>query len=82
MDTFDFGEALARLGNGHKVQRAGWNGRGMFVVKCTGGIGRRPFGAEHVDLAPFLALKAADGSYVPWVASQADVLADDWSAVG
>lgn len=29
-------------------------------------------------VAPFIAMKTADGAMVPWLASQGDIMADDW----
>lgn len=85
----DFGKALDWLRAGNRVERSGWNGKGMFVVLQKGypdGIPINLNTAEATGLpvgtvcrfAPYLMLRAADGSFLPWVTSQADVLADDW----
>lgn len=85
----NFGDALALLKQGAKVARAGWNGKGMFVFLVPGStfqvsrpplLGIYPEGTEiryhaHIDM------KTADGMVVPWLASQTDVLAEDWSEV-
>lgn len=34
-----------------------------------------------INICPFLCMRAADGTFVPWLASQTDILADDWSVV-
>lgn len=34
-----------------------------------------------INIGPFLCMRAADGTFVPWLASQTDLLADDWSTV-
>lgn len=67
----DFGQALAALKQGSKVARAGWNGQGMWlalqVPDAHSKMGR-----------PYIYMSTVDGSLVPWVASQTDLLADDW----
>lgn len=85
-----FGEALALLKAGRVVSRAGWNGKGMFVFLVSGCSTR----AAHlpvpetstsfdewddVRVLPYLALRTVSGDVVPWLASQTDLLADDWS---
>lgn len=83
MDShFDFSAALRRLKAGDRVQRAGWNGKGMWLVLASGGIYRdlgdeKPMG----DLQPFIVMKTADDKFVAWLASQTDMLADDWQVV-
>jgi Protein of unknown function (DUF2829) len=83
------GWAVKQLRNGAKVARAGWNGKGMFLILVQGStftvkwpplLGVFPEGTEiqyhaHVDL------KNADGKIVPWNASQGDLLAHDWVVV-
>lgn len=84
-----FGEALAALKNGQRVTRSGWNGKGMFVYLVPGStfqvnrpplLGIYPEGTV-IDYLPHIDMRTADGSCVPWLASQADLLADDWEAV-
>lgn len=48
--------------------RQGWNGKGMFVYYCPG--------VNSED--GFVMMRTARGSYVPWLCSQSDLLADDW----
>ena len=88
-DQFDFAVALRELKLGSKVARSGWNGKGMFIFLVPGStfkVNRPPLlgiyseGTEikyhaHVDM------KTADGQVVPWLASQTDLLANDWSVV-
>lgn len=87
--TMDFGNAVRELKAGNKVARAGWNGKGMFLFLVPGSVfkvnrppllGIYPEGTEirycsHIDM------KTADGSVVPWLASQSDVLSEDWVLV-
>jgi hypothetical protein len=76
--TFDFQIALRELNGGERVQRAGWNGKGMYVfliAEWTYTNGKN----DNMPCLPFYALKTADGSVVPWLASQTAMLAEDWS---
>lgn len=80
MGPSDFASALAYLAQGDRVARAGWNGKGMWLVQASGGnfkIGNRIEG----DLLPFIVMKTADDKFVPWLASQSDMLATDWRLV-
>ena len=88
-ETFDFSEALLRLKEGAKIARAGWNGKGMFLFLVPGShfkvnraplLGIYPEGTE-IDYCPHVDMKTADGKVVPWLASQTDLLADDWMEV-
>lgn len=85
----DFGVALDFLKEGHKATRAGWNGKGMFVVLQKGYPDGVPINANMAEatglpegtvckFSPYLMLRSADGSFVPWLASQTDLLAEDW----
>lgn len=81
-----FGQALVELKSGGLVARSGWNGKGMFLFLVSGStfkvnraplLGIFPEGREvkyhaHIDM------KTADEQIVPWLASQSDILADDW----
>jgi hypothetical protein len=83
----NFSEALASLKEGKRVQRSGWNGKGMFVFLVAGSnfkVNREPLlsimgeGAE-VTYCPHIDMKTADNKVVPWFASQTDIMADDWT---
>lgn len=85
----DFGEALKALKDGSRVTRAGWNGKGMFVVHQKGYPDGIPINANTAEATgipqgtvcifrPYLMMRTVDGSFVPWVISQTDALADDW----
>lgn len=91
-EKLNFGDALDSLRDGFRVSREGWNGKGMFVVLQKGypdGIPINANTAEATGLAqgtvcvfrPYLMMFTADGSFVPWVISQTDALADDWMEV-
>lgn len=73
----NFGEAVEMLKLGSKVTRPGWNGKGMFlfhISEWTYTDGTR----DNYPNLPFIAMKTADNKVVPWLASQTDILADDW----
>lgn len=78
--ALSFSAALDRCKAGAKIARAGWNGRGMWVEI------QRPDAGSKMTL-PYLYLNypadAANtpGARVPWLASQTDMLADDWYAL-
>jgi hypothetical protein len=88
----DFGHALHEVRTGSQIARAGWNGKDMYVAYQPGypdGIAinantaqatGRPQGSVCRFL-PYLLFRTAQGDFVPWLASQADVLADDWEIV-
>lgn len=86
---FDFSFALFSLKEGNKVARKGWNGKGMFIFLVPGStfkvnrpplLGIYPEGTS-INYLPHIDMKTADGSIVPWLASQTDVLAEDWEVV-
>lgn len=87
--VFNFGEALQFLRDGEKVARIGWNGKQMFLFLVPGSVfkvnrppllGIYPEGTE-ITYCPHIDMKTADGSIVPWLASQTDVLAEDWAVI-
>lgn len=78
-----FSEALEALRNlpPARIRRAGWNGKGMHLMLFTsaGNPGfRDPGNFEPITLQDFIAMKTVQGTYVPWLASQTDLLSDDW----
>ena len=89
-----FGEAITLLNAGHPVTRVGWNGKGMFLVKAGGykvaaedarpnGIITKEFlqgrGLTHLEILPHIDMWTAQNTYLAgWLASQSDMLADDW----
>lgn len=85
----DFGQAVQELKQGKKVARQGWNGKGMFIYLVPGSnfaVNRPPLLGIYpegtiIDYRAHIDMKTADGSCVPWVASQTDILADDWAIV-
>ena len=86
--SMNFGNALELLKQGFKVARIGWNGKGMFLYYVPAAaypprteIAKKAFGGEDVPYGAYLAMKTAQGNVVPWLASQTDMLSDDWCVV-
>lgn len=81
--NMDFGGAIKALKDGERLMRQGWNGKNMWLIYIE---------ADQYELKawkyfnateqlPFIAMKTADNKIVPWLASQTDVLADDWQLI-
>jgi len=85
----NFGEALSALKGGLLVARSGWNGKGMFLYLVSGSqftVSRAPLlgifpEGTTIDYCPHIDMRTADGKCVPWLASQTDILAEDWVVV-
>jgi len=89
MTEFTFSDALYAIKEGYKMARKGWNGKGMFIFLVPGStfkVNRPPLlgiydeGTE-INYRSHIDMKTADGSIVPWIASQSDILSDDWVEV-
>jgi hypothetical protein len=74
MGGMNFGEALDTLKGGGRVARSGWNGRDMYLEM------QRPDAHSKMTL-PYIYMRTAQGDLVPWLASQTDLLSDDWVTV-
>lgn len=77
-----FGWAIEAAKKGCKIARAGWNGKGMWVKvsNCSGKEWTNA--AEEIFMhESYLYMKTVQNTVIPWLASQADVLADDWQIV-
>jgi len=70
----DFGSALIALKQGNAVSRSGWNGKHMYLKLQV------PDAHSKMTL-PYIYMYTAQGDLVPWLASQTDVLSDDWGIV-
>jgi hypothetical protein len=88
----DIGDAIQEMREGGKVARKGWNGKGMYLFLVPGSTftveAERPMGkvckelvGKKVDYHAHIDMKTAQGYVIPWLASQADLLADDWEGV-
>lgn len=67
----DFGDTIRALRAGQRLRRAGWNGKGMWVELQV------PDKGSKMTL-PYIFMRTAQGDLVPWLASQTDMLAEDW----
>lgn len=85
-----FGAAILSLKVGMKVARAGWNGKDMWLVlvggtpemELTEGTIYHRAGLKSVAIDPHIDMMTAQGTMQPgWLASQADMLANDWHVV-
>ena len=80
-DGMTFGLALEALKRGSKVARKGWNGKGMWLHHIPASHWETTRGLELLDGLPWIGMKTVDDKFVPWLASQADVLSEDWEVV-
>lgn len=68
------GNAIFQIREGYKVSRRGWNGPGQFLELQVPD--------EHSKMTlPYIFINTVKGDRVPWLASQTDILADDWYVV-
>jgi len=70
----NFSKALAYLKEGVAIARSGWNGKNMFLELQV------PDANSKMTL-PYIYMRTAQGDLVPWLASQTDILAEDWETV-
>lgn len=73
-----FGHAVELLKSGFKVARKGWNGKGMYLTYVSPDQWQVDKYEAHLNSLPWIGMKTADDSFVPWLASQSDILAEDW----
>jgi hypothetical protein len=85
----NFSQALDAIKAGKRVARAGWNGKDMFLFLVPGStftvnraplLGIYPEGTQ-INYHAHIDMKTAQGYVVPWLASQADLLSEDWVLV-
>ena len=83
----NFGQALEQLKLGSKVAREGWNGKDMYLYKAKQELPYPPLGDSEAwkagvfEQSEFIVMKTADKKLIPWLASQTDILAEDWTIV-
>lgn len=81
----DFGDAIRELKQGRAVARDGWNGKNMHLYleeDLSFTIGAGVFKGHRRILEPCVVMFTAQGKHQPgWLASQADMLAEDWRVV-
>lgn len=88
-ENYSFSDALKGIKGGQKWARKGWNGKGMFIFKVDGStfkVNRPPLNklypeGTEINYQSHIDMKTADDTIVPWLASQSDLLAEDWNAV-
>lgn len=82
-----FSLAIEALKLGKRVARTGWNGKGMWLVLIqqaswhVNPIVNKEMKGFSLDALSWIGMKTADEGFVPWLASQTDVLAEDWAIV-
>lgn len=81
----NFGDVIQGLKSGKWARRAGWNGKGMHIYLETGGSWTIPggvFKGEKRVTDPYICMYTTKGTHQPgWLASQADMLSDDWEII-
>lgn len=86
-DGMNFGLAIEAVKKGLRVARAGWNGKDMYVflatdIEFTTMADMSEFGDQDVWVSDLLVLRTAQKTIQPgWLATQSDILADDWYIV-
>lgn len=86
MDVFDFGKAIQYLKEGKRLQREGWNGKRQYIELATNisyvNTKNEIINAEHDAIGnKAIAFVGTSGVQIGWLASQADMLAEDWKIV-
>lgn len=82
----DFGNAIKLLKEGKKLQRKGWNGKNQYIELATNisytNIDGNVINAEHDAIGnKAIAFVGTSGVQMGWLASQADMLAEDWQII-
>ena len=74
MNGLTFSEILRNIKAGDRAQRQGWNGKDMYIELQNSD--------ENSKMTlPYIYMKTVQGDLVPWLASQTDILANDWEIV-
>lgn len=95
MNFMSFSDALNRIKHGARVARDGWNGKNMWLALSPGKSNNptenfwsrpvRDWGRiqkiDAIGVRPYIVMYTAQKDIVPWVASQTDLLAEDWVEV-
>lgn len=87
LGAFGFDKAIQFLKKGYKLARAGWNGKYQYIFLASGISFLTPDGevsnADHKDYGnAAIVFVGTSGTQVGWLASQADMLAEDWGVYG
>ena len=67
----NIGYAVEALQESEHVTRTGWNGKGMYLYLVP----------KYGFMARYVAMSTVDGTTIPWLCSQTDLLAEDWEIV-
>lgn len=78
IQSMTFGIALELCKQGYRIARQGWNGKGQYLVYVDPGSSP----AELIKMRPWIGIHTVDNQFMPWVASQSDMLCSDWVVVG
>lgn len=86
MNEMSFGAAIEAVKNGKRIARSGWNGKNQYVELATSISYKNATGevvnADHCSIGnKALAFVGTSGVQLGWLASQADMLANDWRIV-
>ena len=82
VQALTFGDALHMLKLGKRVARSGWNGKGMWLKLVPADLADKiAFEYAALNALPWIGMKTADEKFVPWLASQTDVLAEEWMVI-
>lgn len=84
IENLSFGNAIEKMKLGDKVARKGWNGKGMWLAIVNGWDMQDSNLFNEVDdleTIPWIGMKTAQDQFVPWLASQSDMLANDWCVI-
>lgn len=84
---FGFGVAIEKIKSGKRVSRLGWNGKLQYIELATHISYKRPDGEDvniyHETMGnKAIAFVGTSGTQIGWLASQADMLSNDWFEVG
>ena len=82
--TLGFDEAIKYLKRGMKVKRKGWNGKDQYIELATNVSFKTPndevINVDHADMGnKAIAFHGTSGVQLGWLASQSDMLSEDWT---
>ena len=90
-DLMDFSEALSLLKDGLRISRLGWNGKNIYIYLVSRAIFKETGCHDKVKTGNFIAIDTTNvesknekntvKTVVPWIASQTDLLSEDWIIV-
>lgn len=78
VEGMTFGFALECLKKGYKLARQGWNGKGQYLLYVGGDEYEVNSHISTQTLRPWIGIKTVDDQFMPWLASQSDMLCNDW----